>query len=100
MDTLDRGVQAGAIDDEQLDEIERSDIILSGYTCAGEQTYVLAQVSVGVNLDLVFTAIIRSALLSNATGRPVIPVVVGTSFTAESEARAEADGITRVLLWW
>ena len=98
MDIIDRRMQTGDINDEQADQIERSDIILLGYSFGGEQTYVVGQVSVKIGANDVNRAKENSALLGQATRKPVIPVVIGDTACATSQERADDEGVVCVLI--
>ena len=98
MDTIDHGMQTGVINDEQAVQIEDSDIILLGYRCGGEQTYVVCHVSVKIDVNDVNQAKESSVLLGNVTQKPVIPVVIGDTVCATSQQRADDEGVICVLI--
>ena len=98
MDIIDRGIQAGDINDEEAVQIEHADIILSGHSDEGQPIYVVGHVSVNIDANDVIRAKESATLLGRVTRKPVIPVVIGDIAYVTSQERADDEGVVCVLI--
>lgn len=74
IELLDEAESQGIIGPEDMDELDRADLIL---TADGPTDYLLAEVSITVQQDDVDRAAERAKLLAKATGRTVTPFAIG-----------------------
>ena len=80
------------IDDPQADDLELTDLILTGTSAQGGAVYVLAEVSVTAQQDDVDDAKRRAGILRQATGVRTLPAVIGESITPEAaDSAAQGD---------
>ncbi len=94
---LDQATESGAISDEESDELERTDLILTGLTPAGESVYAVAEVSITIDDDDVDRARSRSRILQRASDTASRAVVIGTAISDANRQRAVQDGVAVVI---
>ena len=95
---LDQATESGAISDEESDELERTDLILTGLTPAGESVYAVAEVSITIDDDDVDRARSRSRILQRASDTASRAVVIGTAISDANRQRAAQDGVAVVIM--
>ena len=95
---LDQATESGAISDEESDELERTDLILTGLTPAGESVYAVAEVSITIDDDDVDRARSRSRILQRASDTASRAVVIGTAISDANRQRAVQDGVAVVIM--
>lgn len=95
---LDQATESGAISDEESDELERTDLILTGLTPAGESVYAVAEVSITIDDDDVDRARSRSRILQRASDTASRAVVIGTAISDANRQRAVQDGVAVVIV--
>lgn len=93
---LDDAVETGAITPEEKGEILLADVVVRGRRDQRD-TYLVAEVSVVVDVEDVRRAASRARLLRRATGEPVLAAVAGRRVTAEAGQDARAAGAWLVL---
>lgn len=95
---LDQATESGAISDEESDELERTDLILTGLTPAGESVYAVAEVSITIDDDDVDRARSRSRILQRASDTASRAVVIGTAISDANRQRAVQDSVAVVIV--
>ena len=95
---LDQATESGAISDEESDELERTDLILTGLTPAGQSVYAVAEVSITIDDDDVDRARSRSRILQRASDTASRAVVIGTAISDANRQRAVQDGVAVVIM--
>lgn len=96
-DQLLDAVEAGVLREEERQGILLADLVFTAWRLDGsEDIYLLVEVSHGVGAEDVTRALHRARLLER-TGRPVVPVVAGTSITDDAAETAAAAGVWQVL---
>lgn len=76
-------------------QVMETDLILRGRRLADrEETYLLGEVSVGIDLEDVHRAAQRSKILARVTEMPVIPAVGGKSILPEARELAQELGVS------
>ena len=95
---LDQATGSGAISNEESDELERTDLILTGLTPAGESVYAVAEVSITIDDDDVDRARSRSRILQRASDTASRAVVIGTAISDANRQRAVQDGVAVVIM--
>ena len=90
---LDDAVEADQLTAVERDAVMRTDLVLSGRRREdGQDVYLLAELSVGVDEHDVEWAVERARLLEKL-GRPVLPVVAGERITDEAAQFAREQGV-------
>ena len=84
------------IDDDEADDLERADLVLTGTSPRGREVYILAEVSVTVQQEDVAGAKRRAALLQQATGVETLPAVMGNFINRQATEDAVGDRVTFV----
>ena len=93
MDDLARDAQlAGAISDDDQAELTFADVTYEG-TKNGEPVFVLAEISITVEVDDVERAAHRASILQQATGVPTFAGVIGTGIEADAATAAENKSV-------
>ena len=86
---IQRAVQDGTISREELRDLLQTDLVVYG-----GNRHLVAEISLGPNLDDVSRALRRSQVLSRATGDQVTAVVVAPTPHPEFIQEAEASNVT------
>ena len=97
-DLLHRATEAGTITDEQAEELERADLILSGVFSDDELSYAVAEVSVTIDEHDVDRARSRARILQDASRALAKAAVIGTAISEANRQRAEQDNVTVVIM--
>ena len=93
MDDLARDAQlAGAISDDDQAELTFADVTYEG-TKDGEPVFVLAEISITVEVDDVERAARRASILQQATGVPTFAGVIGTGIDADAATAAKSKSV-------
>ena len=95
---LEQATDTSTISDDQADDLVRSDLILLGQTPAGEPAYAVAEVSVTIDENDVDRAVQRSRILQTASGVGTQAAVIGTVISDANRQRANADGVTFIVV--
>ena len=75
---------SGTIELEEADDLEMTDVVLSGRVPQGGARYVIIEASITVQRSDVLTAKKRAAVLQKVSGVMTIPAVVGVLITEEA----------------
>lgn len=86
----DQAAEAGRISWDEADDLALSDVIVAALTEAGEDVFVVAEISMTVQQKDRENAARRSDILQRATGTPSIPVTIGISQELPALAPAPA----------
>ena len=86
---LDSAVEAGAITEDEADELRLTDLVLAGQDQQGQRTYVVLEVSVTAQQQDADRALDRAGILGNATGLRALPAVMAT--TGDEDALRPID---------
>ena len=97
-DLLHRATEAGTITDEQAEELERADLILSGVFSDDELSYAVAEVSVTIDEHDVDRARSRARILQDASRALAKAAVIGTAISEANRQRAEQDNVAVVIM--
>ena len=97
-DLLRRATEAGTITDEQAEELERADLILSGVFSDDELSYAVAEVSVTIDEHDVDRARGRARILQDASRALAKAAVIGTTISDANRQRAEQDNVAVVIM--
>ena len=93
MDELARNARiAGAISHDDQADLTLADVTYEG-TKDGEQVFVLAEISITVEMDDVERAAHRASILRQATGVPAIAAVIGASIEADAAREADSKSV-------
>ena len=93
MDELARNARiAGAISHDDQADLTLADVTYEG-TKDGEQVFVLAEISITVELDDVERAAHRASLLHQATGVPTLAAVIGAGIEADAAREADSNSV-------
>ena len=93
MDELARNARiAGAISHDDQADLTLADVTYEG-TKDGEQVFVLAEISITVELDDVERAAHRASILRRATGVPTLAAVIGASIEADAAREADSKSV-------
>ena len=84
----DQAAEAGRISWDEADDLALSDVIVAALTEAGEDVFVVAEISMTVQQKDRENATRRADILQRATGTPTIPVTIGISQESPVEAPA------------
>jgi hypothetical protein len=96
-DLLDDALDAGRITESERREVLRSDLVVMGQRRTDrEPVYLVVEISVGIGIDDIQRAIVRSGIMAQL-GRPAIPVVAGQRIDPEPAELAGARGVWQVL---
>ena len=82
----DQAAEAGRISWDEADDLALSDVIVAALTEAGEDVFVIAEISMTVQDKDRENATRRADILQRATGTPTIPVTIGISQESPVEA--------------
>lgn len=93
-DLIDEATQAGAITEDDADDLDRADIILQGNSPDGDSVYVVAEVSITVDDTDVDRARQRARILNHASGAATHAAVIGTSISDANRERALSSHVT------
>ena len=96
-DLSEQAEQNGLITAAEADDLERTDLILTGTSADGNEVYVLAEASVTVSHLDIERAHTRAAILQKAVGTPVQPAVACAEISAENRQQAHRDGVTVII---
>ena len=86
------------INPDQADDLERTDLILTGSTPAGQSTYAVAEVSRTIDEHDVDRAHRRSQILQRASGTICKAIVIGTAISDANRQRAAQDDVTVAIM--
>ena len=93
---LEQGVQRGALDEDEADDVRLADLIVRGRRRGEDQdTYLVVEVSVGIGPADVERAARRATVLGRLGS--AMPVVAGEWLTPDAEALTAARGVWQVL---
>ena len=76
---LDSAVEAGAITEDEADELCLTDLVLAGQDQQGQRTYVVLEVSVTTQQQDADRALDRAGILEKATGLRALPAVMAAT---------------------
>ena len=96
-DLSDEAIENGLITAEEADDLERTDLILTGTSADGNELYVLAEASVTVSHLDIERARTRAAILQKAVGAPVQPAVACAEISPENRQQAHQEGVTVII---
>ena len=95
-DLLDEGLAAGALDDHGAHEVRLADLVVRGRRPGEEwETYLVVEVSAGLDRDDVERAARRASLLGRV--RPTLAAVGGERVMEEVAELADTRGVWRLL---
>ena len=83
---------AGTIGDDDQAALTLADVTYEG-TKDGEQVFVLAEISITVEVDDVERAAHRASILRQATGVPSLAAVIGASIEADAAREADRNSV-------
>jgi hypothetical protein len=83
---------AGVISDDDQADLANADIVFAG-TNQGESVFVVAEISITVELDDVEHAAHRASLLHQATGVPALAAVIGAGIDAVAAREADNSSV-------
>ena len=86
---LDSAVEAGAITEDEADELRLTDLVLAGQDQQGQRTYVVLEVSVTAQQQDADRALDRAGILEKATGLRALPAVMAA--TGDEDALRPID---------
>ena len=93
-DRIEQAEEIGSVASEDVDNLRRSDIILSGRDRnTGADTYVVVETSITVGDSDIARVKARAGTLSSIFGQPAIPVVIGSNVDADRTATAAVEGV-------
>ena len=84
---------SGTITFEEADDLEMTDVVLSGRPPLGGPRYVIIEASITVQEGDVLTAKRRAEMLQRVSGTATIPVVVGVVITEEARSLPEGKDV-------
>ena len=85
-------VEQGEISDEEFEDIQHSDAVMTGHD-QGSAVYFVGEFSVTVNNHDIDRAVSRAAILGRATGSDAWPMVIGDTIPDPQRAKAESEGV-------
>ena len=97
-DLLSEALDAGRIDNDQIDEVERADLIISGRNQAGGTTYAVVETSITIDRRDIDRAAVRATLLERASVATALAVVVGTDISDADRSHAGDNGVAVIVL--
>ena len=86
---LDSAVEAGAITEDEADELRLTDLVLAGQDQQGQRTYVVLEVSITAQQQDADRALDRAGILEKATGLRALPAVMAA--TGDEDALRPID---------
>ena len=86
---LDSAVEAGAITEDEADELRLADLVLAGQDQQGQRTYVVLEVSVTTQQQDADRSLERAGILEKATGLRALPAVMAA--TGDEDALRPID---------
>ena len=86
---LDSAVEAGAITEDEADELRLTDLVLAGQDQQGQRTYVVLEVSLTAQQQDADRALDRAGILEKATGLRALPAVMAA--TGDEDALRPID---------
>ena len=95
---LDQAAESGTISHAESDELERTDLIMTGLTPAGESVYAVAEVSLTIDDHDVDRARNRSRILQRASDTASRAIVIGTAISDANRQRAVQGGVAIVIM--
>ena len=96
-DLSDEAVENDLITAAEADDLERTDLILTGTSTDGNEVYVLAEASVTASHLDIERAHARAAILQKAVGATVQPAVACAEISAENRQQADQEGVTVII---
>ena len=84
---------SGTITFEDADDLEMTDVVLSGRTPLGGNRYMIVEASITVQEGDVLTAKRRAEMLQRVSGTTTVPMVVGVVITEEARTLAGAKDV-------
>ena len=97
LDVIEDAFDGGRLTWDERDEILQTDLVMSGRRRdTGQELYILVEISCRIEARDVEQAIERATLLEKL-GRPVLPVVAGTSIDDRAAALADEKGVSYAL---
>jgi hypothetical protein len=90
-------VERGAISDNDVDDLDRVDVVLKGRTREGNDAYVVAEISITIHDDDIARALARARIMYDASGAPSHPAVIGSSISYFNRHRAVEQGVSVIL---
>ncbi len=97
-DLLSEALDAGRIDNDQIDEVERADLIISGRNQAGGTTYAVVEASITIDRRDIDRAAVRATLLERASDATALAVVVGTDISDADRSHAGDNGVAVIVM--
>ena len=97
-DLVNNAAMAGAITEDDADDLDRADIILQGNSPDGDGVYVVAEVSITVDDADVDRASQRARILHDASGVTTHAAVIGASISDANRERALSSHVTFIAL--
>ena len=97
-DLLSEALDAGRIDNDQIDEVERADLIISGRNQAGGTTYAVVETSITIDRRDIDRAAVRATLLERASDATALAVVVGTDISDADRSHAGDNGVAVIVM--
>ena len=96
-DLSEQAERNGLITAEEAEDLERTDLIVTGTSAEGNEVYVLAEASVTASHLDIERARGRAAILQRAVGAPVQPAVACAEISAENSQQANQVGVTVII---
>ncbi len=97
-DLVNNVVMAGAVTEDDADDLDRADIILRGNSPEGDGVHVVAEVSITVADTDVDRAGQRAPILHHASGATTHAAVIGASISDANRERARGSQATVIAL--
>ena len=95
---LDQAEENGTITEEQLDQLQWLDFVLTGQRKSdGVTIYAVAEASITIGSEDVIRAVERARILAAVVGQPVLPAVIGSHIDDTRTELAGANGVTVML---
>ena len=96
-DLSEQAERNGLITAEEAEDLERTDLIVTGTSAEGNEVYVLAEASVTASHLDIERSRGRAAILQRAVGAPVQPAVACAEISAENSQQANQVGVTVII---
>lgn len=96
-DLSEQAEQNGLITAEEADDLERTDLILTGTSADGNAVYVLAEASVTASHQDIERARDRAAILQKAVGVTARPAVACAEISTENRQQAQQECVTVII---
>ena len=90
---LNQAMESGAISFDEVEDMERTDIVIRGSDLDGNPVHVVIEASLTVQESDIRRAADRAAILEKAVGGPTLAVVIGESIAGTDQELADREQV-------